>query len=517
MKRKIAGLLTICLCIGILNGCGNSSDSNIQETQTLTVELFDRSNAPSGGGKADDNFTADWMKENFKNETGIDLKFYLIPRAQEVDKLNVLMASGDAPDICFTYDQRVFLNYAKQSGLTDLSDAVEKYGSNLKEMLGDVLKEGQFEDKQLAIPAKVAFEGLHCSWMRKDWLDALGLSVPTTRDEWYNALKLIQEKDPGNIGRENIVAFGLRPSGNTDMDNMFGANHLLWSFVTDMTEEESKTLPYLLLPGWKDGVRFLNQMFNEGLIDSEFALDSTRYENNIVSGKTAFFTDNCTSVYGKQTLAALKANVSDAELVTVDPFENKDGKHVKPLNPQNGLYIMVPKTSKNSIGAIKYLDWMAKTETGKALNWGIEGEHYNMLEDGTVEYINEDRAATERWNVFDLAILYNGFMPGNDLELYLRNMKNTTYYKDYGEIVTDSLKTSIIDGFIDYRRNPLIESVVDEETKYKASIDKIYLDGMVKAIMCSPEEFDVTYDAMVEEYMKNGGQEILDAKIAALK
>lgn len=515
MKKVISALLAVCMLAACSAGCSPNRKS--QQSAVLTVELFDRSNAPANGGKADDNFTANWIKENFKKETGIDVKFSLIPRVQEVDKLNVLMASGDAPDIVFTYDQRVFLNYARQGGLADLSDAVEEYGPNLKEFLGDILKEGQFEGKQLAIPAKVAFDGLHCSWMRKDWLDALGLDVPTTREEWYEALKLIKEKDPGNVGKDKLVAFGLRPSSNTDMDNQFGANHLIWSFVTDVTDEEMKTLPYPLIPGWKEGVRFVNKLFNEGLIDSEFALDSTRYENNIVSGKTAFFTDNCTAIYGKQYLTALKANVKGADLVAVDPFENKDGKHIKPIQAQNGLYIMVPKTSKNVEAAVKYLDWMAKEETGKALNWGIEGEHYRLLEDGTTESLNEDRIALERWNVFDLAIMYNGFMPDNDLELYLKNLENTSYYKEHGSVITDSLKTAKVDGFVDYRRNPVLETVVEEETKYKATLDKIYLDGVLKAIMCKPEEFDATYDAMVEEYLKNGGQAVLDAKRAALK
>lgn len=56
------------------------------------------------------------MQEKFGNPNNIKLEYVPVPRAQEVQKLNVLMASGgDAPDIVFTYDSNLVYNYVRRA------------------------------------------------------------------------------------------------------------------------------------------------------------------------------------------------------------------------------------------------------------------------------------------------------------------------------------------------------------------------------------------------------------------
>ena len=57
-----------------------------------------------------------------------------------MNKLNVWMASNQAPDVSILYDVNTVFNYYKSGGLTRLDDALNTYGQQLKEFLGkDVL------------------------------------------------------------------------------------------------------------------------------------------------------------------------------------------------------------------------------------------------------------------------------------------------------------------------------------------------------------------------------------------
>src|SRR5690606_24850929 len=123
------------------------------ERITLKVELFDRNNTPAGEPPITENFLANYIKESVANELNIDVEFVTVPRAEEVDKLNVLMASNTAPDIIFTYNKPTVENYVRSGGLTDLGPLIDEYGPNLKEVLAPSLPYGIFEGKQYAIPA----------------------------------------------------------------------------------------------------------------------------------------------------------------------------------------------------------------------------------------------------------------------------------------------------------------------------------------------------------------------------
>ena len=134
---------------------------------------------PTAGQSVTNNYLTNYVKENFTKKTNISVEYVPVPRAQEVEKLNVLMASGDSPDIVFTYDSNVIYNYVKQGGLTDIGALLDEYGSNLKSYLGkDTLAYGTFDGKQYAIPGKRVYLGKYSSMVRQDWLDKLGIQTP---------------------------------------------------------------------------------------------------------------------------------------------------------------------------------------------------------------------------------------------------------------------------------------------------------------------------------------------------
>ncbi|MGI5894371.1 MAG: extracellular solute-binding protein [Candidatus Merdivicinus sp.] len=509
---------------------GTASTANpnrSDERRTLKVELFDRG-VVEGDATCDNNYTIDFMRESFGEYANADIEFVLVPRSEEVDKLNVLMASKSAPDICFTYNRDLVYQYATQGGLTVLDDYYTECPL-LQEKLGDNIKYGQCNGEIIAIPGLRKHTAQHVTVIRQDWLDACGLEAPTTREEWYNAMKTFKEEDPGNLGEKNYP-FLLKGSGTE-------VNAILWSFVDpDLTEEEDFTLPWLLLPGWKDGMQFLNQMYNEGLINPEFALDSnnTMYKQAVSTGAWGSGRGLTGDLINSDEAKTMYKNIPESDVTVIDPFENAEGKHLKNVYPDYSLLNFIPAASEVPDLAMQYFEWLSDLDVATRLLNGIEGIHWEYNEDGLrVTIPDEDRPAewqgVKTWSGTDFYPL--DAPPDNtyENEAFLRVYNCKAGYlsidkepdPERAEEVTkdyeDALNSSLVDGFVDIRENPLYEKPLDSVSKYQINLNKIYDDGFVKIVTAPADQFEATYQQIVDQYLQAGGQAIIDEKTEYFK
>jgi ABC-type sugar transport system, periplasmic component len=202
----IAGMLSLILmvgCVDSLRSVSSWSEEEVDGWTTLRVELFDRNNTPPGAPPITDNFMTQYIQKQFGDPNRIKVEFVTIPRSEEVGRLDMLLEANQAPDIVFTYDMPLFYKYASQGKLTDLAPYIEKYGQDLERVLGEeVLGEGRFNGKQLAIPARRVLRAHSTSVIRQDWLDMLGLPLPETTEQFYETLVLMKEKLPSLLGHD---------------------------------------------------------------------------------------------------------------------------------------------------------------------------------------------------------------------------------------------------------------------------------------------------------------------------
>lgn len=479
--------------------------------QTLTVEVFDRA-AP--GFVATDNWQTRWIQEQVKKELGFDVQFVSVPRSQEVEKLNLLMAAGQAPDISFTYNEAVVANYVKAGGLTDLTKLLPKSGANLAKYLGpDLLQFGQWGGKQWAIPAKRTFSGAHSGFIRQDWLDKLGLKVPTTTDELYKVLKAFKEKDPGNVGKDKVIPFAI----TVDPNNIHWTSALIWeSFRKKVSEEVGATTERWNVPGHKDAVRYLNKLYNEGLLSPNFVLDKDgqQYVKDIVQGNVGAAIHNFDNIYRANPGMAteLAKNVPGAVFVPFDLKNSNTGTFQKWKYNANGMFIFVPRFSKNAELAVKYLNWMSKPEVLLYLQNGKQGVHFKSMRNGIpVEFVDQNTLPdAEKWNLNDIPFLANGKEFGSEE----KNLEALSFgYSGYEDLVKKAMAVSVKDAYVQFR----FDRVIDAEAKFRQTLNTKSAEIFVKTITGKPADFNKTYDTLVKEYMAAGGSKIEEEKKAAYK
>jgi len=515
-------LLAVLLVGSILAGCSGDKSNNKpantsnpssgatdkpkdepkKDPVTLKIELFDRNNTPAGADPITNNFFTKYIQENFGDPNNIKIEWVTVPRSEEVDKLNVLMAANQAPDLVFTYDTQTVERYVKDGGLTDLGPYIEEHGQNLKRVLGDnVMSYGVFEGKQYSIVAKRVIEAQVSTFIRQDWLDELSLPVPKTTEEFYNTLVEFKKAKP------NAFAYG----GQTDFFHMSPFRYSFWEW-DKITDEDLFANPDWVMPGNKEAFRFLNKLYNEGLIDKDFPLgigkDTNQFQKNMVNSLIGAATTNTNEPVYMGYLAEMTKADPKAKLTVIDPFTDVRGKTPKPMYTPNGIYIIVPKKSERAAEVVKYLDWMSQPENIVRLQNGTEGETFEYV-DGVPKTLDNDATKNLLYNYFDYCIILNGkYVSNEDNLLNIAANASDPTYKDF---TIASIDTGSKDGVVKPRVLATIESEVKLGTMLKKKSEE---DMFVKIVTAKPDKFDVVYDAEVADYMKVGGQEVMDEKKA---
>lgn len=122
---------------GTAEGYQTTYGSKMFDDVTISVELFDRSNAPEGSTILNNKWV-EYVNEQM-GKVGIHVEFVSVPRSDEVTKMQTLMSSGTAPDITITYTYSYAEDYFNQGGIWDLSEFIDGEGQaqNMKAYLGD--------------------------------------------------------------------------------------------------------------------------------------------------------------------------------------------------------------------------------------------------------------------------------------------------------------------------------------------------------------------------------------------
>jgi putative aldouronate transport system substrate-binding protein len=504
MKRSwkaLASALVLCLGLG----------QTLAAQTPLSVEIFDRAQP---GFVATDNWQTKWIQAQVKAELGIDVTFVAVPRSQEVDKLNLLMAAGQAPDVSFTYSEAMVTNFAKAGGLTDLSRLLPKLAPNVQKYLGQpVLQFGQWGGKQWSIPAKRTFAGAYSGFIRQDWLDKLKLKVPTTVEELYTVLKAFKDKDPGNLGKDKVIPFAI----TVDSGNIQWTSSLIWeAFRNKVADNVGAAYERWNIPGHKDAVQYLNKLYNEGLLSPNFVLDKDgqQYTKDIVQGRVGAIIHNFDQLHRASPgmEVELEKTVPGAKFVPFD-LQNKATKtFAKWMYNPNGFFIIVPKASKQAEAALRYLNWMAKPEVLQYLQNGTQGVQYKTVRNGIpVDFISQnDLADADKWHQNDFSILANG----REFGALDKNLEALSFnYSGYESVIKQAMAISVRDGYVQFR----FDRVIDAEAKYRQTLNTKGAELFVKSVTCKPADFSKTYDAILKEYMAAGGTSIETEKLAAFQ
>lgn len=227
----------------------------------------------------------------------IEYEWYSPNTAEDaVQKTSMAIASGDIPDFMIV-DRAQLALLAKTDLINkDLEPLWNAYASDtVKEWTmaegDDAWESLRYDGKIIGLPnIGGSVDQGEMVWLRKDWLDNLGLDIPTNMDELYDVMLAFKNDDPDGNGQNNTIGMTLHKdflSGPGTGDalgifNSFGAYPQIW------VEDGAGGIEYgSVTDGAKDALSWMARAYQDGLIEQDFSsMDSNKAAEASVSGRS---------------------------------------------------------------------------------------------------------------------------------------------------------------------------------------------------------------------------------------
>ncbi len=539
IKRRIGAFaLAAALCAGMMAGCSPKEESQIGEDGVLELEFY------NADGEEDlwDNAVAKAITE----ATGVRLKIDYPVAAQDM-KVALMIAEQNFPDIIYAKGDAASLIDA--GALLDLTDLIEEYGPNIKKLYGDQFDKLKYskEDPSIYQLSSYAigsenYKSSGTAQIQWDVLKENNYEVPRTLDELEKMLKDYIAAHPTTDKGLSTIGFTLSASDWHWMITLGNPAGTIANGEPDngqwLVDENYNAVYKFRSDEEREYFRWMNRMYNEGILDPEFATQTHEdYIAKISSGRVLAPFD--TDWDYEDAERVLK---SDGKLgKTYAPLPMTMNEDVKcPLLMDQGLVVgqgvAITTACKYPVEAIKFIDYLCSDEGQVLTNWGIKDVNYFVDENGkryrTPEEI-EESSANQNYKKETGVGRYNFPFPAYGTGMLdATGNPYTTASKEaviaeYNEEQKAACEAWGVDLLLDIFPQkeefeipefpPIWAYVMPAEfTDLNNKLDEVAWSSLITCVIGKPEAFDANYDAMIASLEATGmsrAEEILTAMV----
>lgn len=519
------------------NNAGNAANGNTSgnDTAPVTFTFFGADASPNWNKMQDD------IGKEITAKTGVTLNAeFDVGSGGGQDKISMMAASGDYPELIYAKGELGKLVDAE--AVLDLTDLIDKYAPNIKKVMGDNMNRMKYSNDNHAIysiPTNVGvdnqnFDATNGFQIQHRVLKELGYPEVRTVQDYENVLKEYAAKHPTTDGQPTIP-MTVNADGWKVMITVTNQGDVTTGGTNDgeyyVNPETYETMLHYKKPEEKEYFRWLNHMYNEGLLDKDsFVQKDDQYKAKIASGRVL----GLTSVEWEYQDAenALKAAGKDEYTYAHFPVtlseEYKD--HAMQSVGVDGYGISITTACKDPVRAIKFLDWLSSEEGQVLRNWGIEGKQYNVDNGQRVipadildQKVNDAANFTKNTGIGLYSIL--GVRYGDGVKDSTDNYYTTNFPEQILAEYSDAEKESLAaykattwkdlfpaeDEFPVKEWGALYNMPVPTDGDYQVIYQKtqdIVHKRIPEAILASTAEFDTIYDDFIAELNKAGAEKM---------
>ena len=279
-----AAALTLCACL-LLAGLGIGSNSALAEGEEremvgnmykegypIVKEPVTLTTVIGTSVYVTGNVSEMEMWKVMEEETGVHIEILeQIPDTDYNDKVNLMIQGGTIPDVFLMATGEITNKYYNSGLFAPLEDLIEEWSPSYKRILEDpviranvVANDGHI----YATPKGEIAPWLNMSdmlFINTEWLDAVGMEMPTNLDEFYDVLVAFRDKDPNGNGQQDEIPFTYNGDRVINFMGSFGlymdTNFSMLdgeTFVFGPQREEFRT-----------ALEYLHKLYADGLLDPE--------------------------------------------------------------------------------------------------------------------------------------------------------------------------------------------------------------------------------------------------------
>lgn len=335
--------------------------------------------------------------QKIREITGVKLNLIPVPDAGDAyrQKLNIMLNTNDIPDVIWTSSNDAIINSLAVKGVFLPYTDYLKYAPNLRKLISsnkDIQKSFVAQDGKLYIMPRITPNIISEVYIvREDIMRKENLKEPQTYDELYALLKTLKERYPEKIifvnrnGGEHLVNRLAYSWGS-------GYETATYGFYLNRSKDRYQYGP--LDPSFKDMVAWLKKLYDEKILDSEYALRTTRqWEEAFANGNALFTMDYIDRIRSINDMYI--RNKDSARVVALQPPKGPTGKRgiiaKAPAMPNSG--IVISAKVKEPAATVRFIDWIYSKQGRYMTKFGIEGETFVVNKDGSVTLTPQMRRA----------------------------------------------------------------------------------------------------------------------------
>jgi len=471
----------------------------------------------------------------------VDVQNVYIENSQYLDLLNVRIASGDAPDIFEPKGTSIMRDYYNQGAIASWSKElfIEKcptiynfimngcVDGRLKDYVDMFWDFAMIDGKMVTVPpmAEAGTMLAKVMLLRGDWLENLGVTeLPYSLDDFIALMYRFTNEDPDKNGKDDTYGFS-----TSVVRSIFGA---FYGFISFPDPSHNSRIEFYnidgkihcgdILPSNKEALKVLAKCYADGVIDPEFVAQNGENTGGywalsqpFINGRIGASSHASIDHYRYPEVTGTEGACAKEYFAVngnynykyapwpAGPEGNYGGGSLGPACGIGENAVYNAKMDQEKLEAIlSILDIFAKdSELAILASYGIEGTQYDITGPAdkpgivvkvTNEELNASGAAAYRG-------FYGGPSPMNDTLIRMNYYNNPVFDNIFR-----------IQGQPGYKGgyNRDVYDSTASTSKYAPELLTLRDETFVN-IICGKQSVD-TYDDYVKEYLKIGGQILID-------
>lgn len=377
LTRTLWLIVFYCSVIGLLSSCAGHQDALHQRMSKKAVEkepvsILMRSlgfTFPEGLSENQNPYL-----EYIEEHTGLNVNLHILPAIGYEKALDNIISSDSPPDMINAVSEIWIANQVKEERLKPLDEWIDRYGPDLKKNIPDsVWDKVRFNGRIYGIPSINQVKGMELMYVRKDWLDRLGLDPPVTLEEYEKVIEAFATQDPNGNGEQDTYGLSMMHSlyRSAPFFGAFGIQLNKW------TERDGKLVYSNILPEMKEALAFLAKLYRNKWLDPDFPMNNnSSFAQKIEEGKIGLFSATWYDTRGP--IAKNKEKEPHAEWIPLEyPTGKKGLKGAYATDPAKS-YQVIPSKSNHGEAVIQLLNFIAG-EGKDTLTLGFENEIWKRV------------------------------------------------------------------------------------------------------------------------------------------
>lgn len=526
MKRIISLLLIVAMVFAI-SACGRTKEgtdkkgdnqevtttknkegnkeSSSKEHMTISIGLWDADKMTTG----ENDLVLKMLEEKFN----VTFEGKGVSWSDYKEKFKLWSAAGELPDVFGTAEKmtETYFSWINQGVVKQIPDDMSKYPNIEKILQKEDVLPLQVDGKYYMLPRTNTDNSMHkltdrALIIRKDWLEKLGMAIPTNYEEFRDVLAKMIDSDLDGNGVADTV--GVTTHSDWALEVFFMDLEpaiASWAWI----EQDGQFVPYYLSEKALPGIERMQEMYELGVLDQDFAiLQQEDGDKKFAQGNTAAIAAKATpaSIYNlKNEWINYDHDKTFEESIAILPlWQSEDGKYYgfNDTTYWSETYINSDISDEKADRIFDIINYLLTDEFKEVVKYGIkdvdytkEGDKYTVL-DPEVKLIDKYPSL----NVFSklASWKYNNEFEQSDYN-------NTKFGEELMKIALDA-----------YEKNAELVTVSEVnfdiklmDTPAKNKLSTINFIEDVTKIVVSGDDVQKQWDKVLETYKAKGVEDAI--------